>query len=50
MNYAEILEEIYAEIQPLLKNGRVANYIPELAYISPNKFGMAVLTSMGEVF
>ena len=50
MNYDEILEEIYAEIQPLLKKGQVANYIPELAHISPSKFGMAMLTNKGEQF
>ena len=50
MKMMSVLEEIYAEIQPLLKKGRVADYIPELAHISPRKFGMAVLTGAGEVF
>ncbi len=50
MNYAPILEEIYADIKPLLSQGQVANYIPELAHIPPNKFGMAVQTLSGELF
>ena len=50
MNYQKILEEIHAEVQPLLAKSHVADYIPELAHISPKKFGMAVLTSEGETF
>lgn len=50
MDYSDILQEIYAQIQPLLKKGRVANYIPELACKSAEKFGMAVLTCEGELF
>ncbi|MBT3338683.1 MAG: glutaminase [Anaerolineae bacterium] len=50
MNYSEILKEIYAEVQPLLTQGQVADYIPELAHIPPTKFGMAILTSEGEQF
>ena len=50
MNINKILKEIHAEIQPLLGQGRVADYIPELGNISPTKFGMAVLTNEGEQF
>ena len=50
MNINKILKEIYTEIQPLLGQGRVADYIPELGNISPTKFGMAVLTNEGEQF
>jgi glutaminase len=50
MNYDKILKEIHAEVQPLRAKGNVADYIPELAHISPKKFGMAVLTSEGETF
>jgi len=35
---------------PLLGQGHVANYIPELAHISPRKFGMAVQTIDGAHF
>ena len=30
--------------------GEVANYIPELAKVDPNVFGIAVVTTDGEVF
>jgi len=49
MNYSEILQEIYQEVQPLLKQGKVADYIPELASVSGAKFGMAVQTIRGEL-
>ncbi|QSE97458.1 glutaminase [Fulvivirga lutea] len=44
MDYQRILEEIADEVKPLLKNGVVANYIPELAKIQQDKFGMYLLT------
>lgn len=50
MNYQPVLEEIHQEITPYLDRGKVADYIPELAHISPRKFGMAVLTVGGELF
>ncbi len=50
MNYPTILAEIYAKVKPLLTQGKVADYIPELAHISPRKFGMAVQTIEGELF
>ncbi|MFK7847071.1 MAG: glutaminase [Rhodothermales bacterium] len=50
MDYPEILQTILHEIQPLLGKGRIPDYIPELAQISPDKFGMAVQTLAGDVF
>ena len=50
MNYAAILEEIYDEVKPLVGQGQTAEYIPELAHISPQKFGMAVHTINGPLF
>lgn len=50
MNYTPILEEIYADIQPLLGVGKIADYIPELAHISADKFGMAVKTIGGDLY
>lgn len=44
MEYQQILEEIYSEITPLLSKGKVADYIPELAKVSKDKFGMYLLT------
>ncbi|WP_420628100.1 glutaminase [Candidatus Leptofilum sp.] len=50
MNYPQILDEIYEHVQPLLGQGKVADYIPELAHISPHKFGMAVQMVDGRSF
>ena len=50
MDYSRILEQIYADLQPWLDKGRVADYIPELAKVPRTSFGMAVVTNSGEVF
>ncbi|MEI7596607.1 MAG: glutaminase [Bacteroidota bacterium] len=50
MNYSEILAEIHHEITPLFGQGKVADYIPALAKMDPNKFGMAITTIDGELF
>lgn len=50
MNYTPILEEIYTDIQPLLGEGKIADYIPELAHVSADKFGMAVQTIDGDLY
>lgn len=50
MNYQAILDEIHQEVLNLLPCGTVASYIPQLASVSPQKFGMAVQTVEGEVF
>jgi len=41
MKYQSIIDKIYLEIKPLISQGKVASYIPALARISPEKFGMA---------
>ena len=50
MNYQKILEEIYNEIQPFAKDGKQADYIPALARINPDQFGMCLHTTNGEEF
>ncbi|MCA9453630.1 MAG: glutaminase [Nitrospira sp.] len=50
MNYQAILDEIHQEVLSLLPCGTVATYIPQLASVSPQKFGMAVQTVDGEMF
>lgn len=40
MNYKKILEEIKIEVEPLIGIGKLADYIPELANINPNHFGI----------
>ncbi len=50
MNYDRILKEIYNEVSTLFDKGKVAQYIPALAAVSPNKFGMAVCTLDGKIY
>ncbi|MBB5577478.1 MULTISPECIES: glutaminase [Rhizobium] len=44
-----ILDSIHAELLPRLGEGKVADYIPELAKVDPNQFGMAIATVDGNV-
>lgn len=41
-DYQEILEEIAKEVQPFLKDGKVADYIPALANVNPEQFAMSI--------
>lgn len=50
MNYQEILENIYQEIQPFAQNGKQADYIPALAKVNPDQFGMCLHTVEGETY
>jgi len=43
------LDQIHAEVQPLLGRGKVASYIPELAKVRGDQFGMAVVEIDGSV-
>ena len=49
-NYQAILEQIHRDIEPWRTAGRVADYIPELAKVPAERFGMAVVTLDGRVF
>lgn len=40
MKYQEILETIYNEIQPFAHEGKQADYIPALARVNPDQFGI----------
>jgi glutaminase len=42
MNYQTILEEIENEIQPLLTQGALPNYIPALSEVNPLEFAMSL--------
>ena len=44
-----IVEEIHAALSPRRGEGRVADYIPQLAHVDPEKFGIAVVTTDGAV-
>ncbi|SEN59590.1 L-glutaminase [Gemmobacter aquatilis] len=50
MDLAAILTRIGAEMQAAPDRGRVADYIPELARVSPDHFAMAICTAEGETF
>lgn len=50
MNYQPILDQIQRDIEPWRTAGRVADYIPELAKVPAERFGMAIVTLSGEVF
>ena len=50
MDYLHILENIYQEILPYAKEGKQADYIPELANINPDQFVMCIHTIQGEEF
>ena len=48
MDYLQILENIYQSILPYAKEGKQATYIPELANVNPDQFGMCIHTIYGE--
>lgn len=50
MNYQAVLEEIAAEVKPLLSQGKVVDYLPPLANVSLSHFGMCLRTVDGKVY
>ncbi len=49
-DFAAVLERIAADVRPLAGQGRVADYIPRLAQVPADRFGMAVATLDGDLF
>ena len=49
MDYLQILENIHQAILPYAKEGKQADYIPELAKVNPDQFGMCIHTIYGEI-
>lgn len=49
-NIQTVIDSIYDEMRNHLGEGKVADYIPELAKIDPKQFGIAVTTVEGETF
>lgn len=45
----DLLEEILESCRGCAKNGRVAQYIPELAKVNPSEFGITVISGAGEM-
>ncbi len=50
MDYKAILMNIYEEIKPYASEGKQADYIPALAKVDPDQFGMCLQTVTGEVY
>ena len=50
MDYKSIIEDIYQEILPFADKGRQADYIPALAKVDPDQFGMCLDTVDGEEY
>jgi glutaminase len=50
LDFDDILQRIEHEVRPLVGRGRVADYIPRLAQVSANQFGMAITTLDGRGF
>lgn len=50
MDYQKILEDIHHEILPYATKGKQADYIPALAKVNPDQFGMCLETVSGEVY
>ena len=49
MDLNGIVQSVAEAVRPHLGEGKVADYIPALACIEPTKFGLAVVTTDGEV-
>ena len=45
-----IIDEIHAALKPRFGEGKVADYIPQLAHVDPKKFGIAAVDIEGNVF
>ena len=50
MDYQKIMEEIYQEILPYAQKGKQADYIPALAKVNPDQFGMCIQTVYGDTY
>ncbi|MGB5555425.1 MAG: glutaminase [Flavobacteriaceae bacterium] len=48
MNYQAIIEKVYHETKELSNTGKIATYIPELANVDPNMFGVYMTRLNGE--
>jgi glutaminase len=50
MDYQHILETIHKEILPFSSQGKQADYIPALAKVNPDQYGIALKTVEGQTF
>jgi glutaminase len=49
LDLQSIVDDIHRELTPRLGEGKVADYIPQLARVDPKSFGMAIVTINGDV-
>lgn len=49
MEIQAVLQEVREAVSPLIGSGSVADYIPRLAAVNPDQFGIAVMTADGEL-
>lgn len=50
MEYQELIEEVYHDVQKMDLKGHVADYIPELSRISPDYFGVCLIDMEGNIY
>ncbi len=50
MDYNNFFKEIYNETKAIENTGKVADYIPELAHVNPDKFGVHLSTINGDSY
>ena len=50
MDYQEIIEKIYRDVNAKEREGHVADYIPALAEVDPHQYGIAVATADGKIY
>ena len=50
MNYQEILQQTWEKVEKLQGRGKVASYIPELAKVNPDQFGITLKLLSGETY
>ena len=48
MDMGQLLHEVYDDVMPSLGTGKVADYIPALARVPPNQFGVAIACLDGQ--
>lgn len=49
-DYGKVIEQIYKDLNQWERTGKVADYIPVLAEVDPNHYGISVQTLAGESF
>ncbi|MBL4659480.1 MAG: glutaminase, partial [Alcanivoracaceae bacterium] len=45
-----VLTKVHQQIMPIIGQGKVADYIPALANVDPQQFGMAITLNNGDFF